>query len=178
MLSLALELKDAIKRYAALDRNFTYNPTESDWVNMRALMDCLKIFYDATMKFSGSKYPTLNLFFPEFCEVYISIKGMESSSHPFIVKMGIEMYAKWDKYWTSGNMLLAMACVLDPRCKMHVVDYYVRQMYPDECDTFMLHLKICIDALFQEYVVAHTTHNQPSNSTQATQPRYPFCFFI
>jgi hypothetical protein len=38
---------------------------------------------------SGTKYPTLNLFFPEFCEVYSSIKHMSNNAYPFIIKMGI-----------------------------------------------------------------------------------------
>jgi hypothetical protein len=74
MLELALELREAISRYAALDRRFILNPSELDWDKMKALMECLKIFYDATLKLSGTKYPTLNLFFPEFCEIYLKIK--------------------------------------------------------------------------------------------------------
>jgi hypothetical protein len=57
-------------------------------------MDCLKVFYGSTLKFSGTKYLTLNIFFPEFCEVYISIKKMESRPYPFIVMMGKKMFSK------------------------------------------------------------------------------------
>jgi Domain of unknown function (DUF4413) len=35
------------------------------------------------------------------------------------------MFAKWDKYWTSGNTLLVIACVLDSRCKLVVVEYLI-----------------------------------------------------
>jgi Domain of unknown function (DUF4413) len=76
------------------------------------------------------------------------LKKMENSPHSFIVKMGIEMFTKWDKYWTNGNMLLAMACVLDPRCKLAVVEYYIQQMYSNECGNFIANLKSYIDALF------------------------------
>jgi hypothetical protein len=44
------------------------------------------------LKLSGTKYPTMNLFFLEFCEVYLNIKKMCSSPYPFIVNMGIEKY--------------------------------------------------------------------------------------
>jgi len=74
MLELALQLRLAIDRYATLDKKYTLKPDEVEWDAVQALMDCLKVFYGATLKFSGIKYPTLNLFFPEFCEVYISIK--------------------------------------------------------------------------------------------------------
>jgi Domain of unknown function (DUF4413) len=48
------------------------------------------------------------------------------------------MFAKWDKYWTSGNTLLAIACVLNPRCKLAVVEYYIEKIYVgDECSRFI-----------------------------------------
>ncbi|KAJ1692639.1 hypothetical protein LUZ63_009337 [Rhynchospora breviuscula] len=87
MLELALELRPAIARYATIDKNYTLKPNDLEWEAVEALMDCLKIFYTATLKFSGVKYPTLNFFFPELCEVYeyleaysISLQSQTDSS--------------------------------------------------------------------------------------------------
>jgi Domain of unknown function (DUF4413) len=76
------------------------------------------------------------------------------------------MFAKWDKYWTSGNILLVIACVLDPRCKLAVVEYYIQQIYANKCAWFIVNLKNCINELFQEYVEVHSklVHNQLGNS--------------
>ena len=68
MLILAQELKPAIQRYATMDKKFPYKLEDDEWEALGVLAGHLKIFYDATLKLSGSKYPTLNLFFPEFCE--------------------------------------------------------------------------------------------------------------
>jgi Domain of unknown function (DUF4413) len=78
------------------------------------------------------------------------------SPYPFIVNMGIEIFAKWDKYWTTGNTLLAIACVLDPRCKLAVIEYYIEKMYADECPWFVVNLKTCMNELFKEYTEAHS----------------------
>ncbi|KAJ1691138.1 hypothetical protein LUZ63_015293 [Rhynchospora breviuscula] len=150
MLQLAFELREAIERFAILDKNSNL-VADLDWNKMKALLDCLKVFYNATLTLSGTKYPTLNLFFPEFCEVCLSIKKMRNSNYPFIVEMSLQMYAKWDKYWTGGNMLLAIACVFDPRSKLGVVEYYIKEMYPNDYDTFMANLNNCINALFKYY---------------------------
>ncbi|KAJ1690624.1 hypothetical protein LUZ63_014779 [Rhynchospora breviuscula] len=168
MLELALELREAINRYASLDKRYTSKPSEQDWERLKALVQCLKPFYDATLKLSGTKYPTLNLFFPEFCEVYLSIKKMGSSPHPFVVQMSLEMFSKWDKYWKDGNIILAIACVLDPRCKLTVVEYYMEQMYPEQCATFMNNMKNCMNEVFKDYVLAHSklVQNQAGSSTQ------------
>ncbi|KAJ1700845.1 hypothetical protein LUZ63_000624 [Rhynchospora breviuscula] len=87
MLELDLQLRTAIARYAALDKHYKLKPDDLEWEAMEALMDSLKIFYTATLKFSATKYPTLNYFFPEFCEVYeyletysISLQSQADSS--------------------------------------------------------------------------------------------------
>ncbi|KAJ4819010.1 Zinc finger BED domain-containing protein DAYSLEEPER [Rhynchospora pubera] len=168
MLELALELREAINRYATLDKRYTSKPSEQEWEKVKALVQCLKPFYVATLKLSGIKYPTLNLFFPEFCEVYLSIKKMGSSPHPFVVQMSLEMFSKWDKYWKEGNIILAIACVLDPRYKLTVVKYYMEQMYPEDSATFIFNMKNCMNELFKEYVEAHSklVQNQAGSSTQ------------
>jgi Domain of unknown function (DUF4413) len=162
MLELALQLQGGISIYAVIDKGYTFCPSEQDWIHVNALVGHLKVFYEATTKLSGVKYPTLNLYFTEFCEIYLTIKKMERSSHQFVARIGREIFDKWDKYWRNGNALLSMACVLDPRCKMAVVEYYYNMMAPEDCAAFMTNIKACLNSLFKEY------HNvAQSEATQA-----------
>ncbi|KAJ1696450.1 hypothetical protein LUZ63_004962 [Rhynchospora breviuscula] len=171
MLELALELKDAILRYDALDSNFEYCPTDDDWHNVHILVEHLRILYEATNKLSGTKYPTLNLFFPEFCEVYLNIQKMCKDANLFVVQMGKKMLTKWEKYWSSGNVLLAIGCILDPRCKMAVVEYYFRELYPfGDAATFIDSLKQVLNALFKEYSESNPT-SQSQSATSSTHLR-------
>ncbi|KAJ1690301.1 hypothetical protein LUZ63_014456 [Rhynchospora breviuscula] len=167
MLDLALQLKQAINRYALSDNNFNMCPNDVDWEHVEALICHLKVFYDVTNKLSGTKYTTLNIFFPEYCEVYLTIKKMSQSAYPFVVDMSKEMFYKWNKYWKVASILLAIGCVLDPRCKLDVVEYYFRMMHPEECPGFMDNLRTCLNKLFNEYLLAHSkgSENQPSSST-------------
>ncbi|KAJ1697309.1 hypothetical protein LUZ63_005821 [Rhynchospora breviuscula] len=152
MLVLALELKPTLCRYSNLDKRYFLNPVEFKWKTVECLVSHLKVFYEATLKLSGTKYPTLNLFFPEFAEVYLSIKRMSNSPYPFIVEIGAQMIVKFDKYWSIGNSLLAIACVLDPRCKLYVVEYYMKELSLQDCGNFIANLRECMKALFNEYV--------------------------
>ncbi|KAJ4747127.1 Zinc finger BED domain-containing protein DAYSLEEPER [Rhynchospora pubera] len=158
-------MKLAICRYATLDKRFGFCPADFNWDAVQCLVAHLKVFYDATLKLSGTKYPTLNLFFTEFCEVYLTIRKMSSSQYTFIVQMSVSILDKFDKYWRIGNSLLAIACVLDPRCKLHVVEYYMKQMSPENCDNFIDNLRQCMKELFKEYMEANAddpSDNQPS----------------
>ncbi|KAJ3708862.1 hypothetical protein LUZ61_012567 [Rhynchospora tenuis] len=167
MLELALQLKEAINRYALSDPNFDVCPDDVDWEHVEALVCHLKIFYDVTNKFSGTKYPTLNIFFPEYCEVYLTIVKMSQSAYPFVVDMSKQMFNKWNKYWKVGSILLAIGCVLDPRCKLDVVQYYFNMMHPEECPKFMDNLRTCLNKLFNDYLLAYSkgSENQPNSST-------------
>jgi Domain of unknown function (DUF4413) len=78
------------------------------------------------------------------------------------------MFVKWDKYWISENTLLAIACVLDPRCKLVFVEYYIEKMYADEYPWFVVNLKTYMNELFKEYAEAHSrlVRNQLGSSAQ------------
>ncbi|KAJ3702937.1 hypothetical protein LUZ61_006642 [Rhynchospora tenuis] len=162
MMELAMELKPAFGRYTNLDKKYTKVLNDTQWAILTELIKHFKVFYEATLKLSGSKYPTLNLFFSEFCVVYLANKRMSGNEYPFIVNMGTQMHAKFDKYWSMGNSFLAIACVLDPRCKLDVVQYYMEEMCPDGCDDFNSNLKQCMSELFNEYVEAN--EEEPSMS--------------
>ncbi|KAJ1701665.1 hypothetical protein LUZ63_001444 [Rhynchospora breviuscula] len=167
MLDLALQLKEAINRYALSDNNFNMFPNDVDWEHVEALVCHLKVFYDVANKLSGTKYPTLNNFFPEYCEVYLTIKKMRKSAYPFVVDISKQMFNKWNKYWKVGSILLAIGCVLDPRCKLDVVEYYFKIMHPEECPMFMDNLKTCLNKLFNDYLLAFSkdSENQLDSST-------------
>ncbi|KAJ3705877.1 hypothetical protein LUZ61_009582 [Rhynchospora tenuis] len=164
MLDLALHLKKAIIRYAKLDVRYPFSLSDDHVVTLHGH---LKVFYDTTLKFSGTKYPTLNLCFPDFCEGYLTIRNMYSSLYPFIVDMGKEMFRKWNKYWENGNILLAVACALDPRCKLHVVEYYFKMLHSSELQDFMTNLKQCFDDMFNEYLLANTNASQSQTGCTA-----------
>ena len=45
--------------------------------------------------------------------------------------MAKSMKEKFDKYWGVSNVALAVACFLDPRYKMKVVEFYYSEMSDD-----------------------------------------------
>ncbi|KAJ1688097.1 hypothetical protein LUZ63_019487 [Rhynchospora breviuscula] len=93
-----------------------------------------------------------------------------SSAYPFVVQMGKDMFLKWNKYWEIGNGVLAIACALDPRCKLAVVEYYFKMMHPEKVQSFMTNLKSCFEDLFNEYLISNNkaSQSQPGKSTDAS----------
>jgi hypothetical protein len=59
----------------------------------------LRKFFDLTELFSGTLYPTANLFFKGFCEIKFLLVDWCDSIHPTIRNMANTMMVKFDKCW-------------------------------------------------------------------------------
>ncbi|KAJ3686156.1 hypothetical protein LUZ61_015320 [Rhynchospora tenuis] len=74
-------------------------------------------------------------------------------------------------------VLFAASDKHDPRCKLSVVEYYFKIIYPSDYEWYISNLKACISEMFKEYSDAYSTYLQSqfgsssrphSNSTQAS----------
>ncbi|XP_028084977.1 zinc finger BED domain-containing protein RICESLEEPER 1-like [Camellia sinensis] len=102
-------------------------PTEGDWNNCRLFLKFLRLFYNATKRFSGSLYVTSNCFFDEMFVILTKIEQLskkDGREDELLGLMAKGMKAKFDKYWGNGdkiNLLMYVAVVLDPRKKLRYV---------------------------------------------------------
>ncbi|KAG6493568.1 hypothetical protein ZIOFF_048560 [Zingiber officinale] len=102
-----------------------------DWEDVRAVIECLDVLYQALEKFSATKVPTANLYLNDMCGLHLLLKTWYKSPQPFVACMAKEMLEKFEQYWDSNRMLMAIASVLDPRYKMKSVEYFFKQIYDD-----------------------------------------------
>ncbi|CAN0830004.1 Zinc finger BED domain-containing protein DAYSLEEPER, partial [Linum grandiflorum] len=114
MLNVALIYKDVFYRLKSRDPRYKTSPTENDWWFAKEICGKLQVFYEVTELFSGSNYPTSNLFFAKICDVKVSLKTWAADSHPFVSQMAVKMIEKFDKYWSVIHNVLSVAAVLDP----------------------------------------------------------------
>ncbi|KAM0056897.1 putative HAT dimerization domain, ribonuclease H-like superfamily, hAT-like transposase, RNase-H [Helianthus debilis subsp. tardiflorus] len=108
---------------------------EEDWNNVNSLLPFLKIFYEATLRFSGSRYVTSNSYVYEILGIGTVIDGFSMSSDDSISSMALNMKRKYQKYWgdvTKLNHFLFIAVVLDPRRKWKYIKWVVSAKYVDE----------------------------------------------
>ncbi|KAL0007898.1 hypothetical protein SO802_009400 [Lithocarpus litseifolius] len=146
MLENAEKFEHAFKRmeYEDLDyilhfRDGDYDrrpPNENDWETCRKFVKFLRLFYNATKRFSGSLYVTSNAFFDEIYMIKRKIDLFSTSEDHFLYLMAKTMKEKFDKYCGSGedslkkgNVLLYVAVVLDPRKKLDYLNYCLSNLY-------------------------------------------------
>jgi hypothetical protein len=171
MLADALHFKKAFQRLILLnaDKYAAHAPSQDEWENAAILCKCLEIFYEATKLLSGSHYPTANLFFSEFCEINLKLIEWDKSKNSFIVSMAKSMKEKFDKYWGLSNAALAVACFLDPRYKMKVVEFYYSEMSDDYGYNDMYEFKKVVQKIYDSYASMYV--GSEANPMQRSQPR-------
>ncbi|KAG6479452.1 hypothetical protein ZIOFF_062918 [Zingiber officinale] len=73
MLNTALEYEAVFARLKQRETLYKRVPTQEDWSKVRDISSKLEMFFDATELFSGTKYPTINLFFATICDIKLAI---------------------------------------------------------------------------------------------------------
>ncbi|XP_072062055.1 zinc finger BED domain-containing protein RICESLEEPER 2-like [Arachis hypogaea] len=112
--------------------HYNYEPSSEDWRKVEKIYKLLKVFNLATHVISGSEYPTANLYLPEVWRVKQVIDDAIEDRDSFMREMATSMKEKFDKYWGECNMVMSLACVLDPRCKLHVIKFCFPLIYKPE----------------------------------------------
>nr|XP_048321651.1 zinc finger BED domain-containing protein DAYSLEEPER-like [Ziziphus jujuba var. spinosa] len=151
MLATALKYRTVFPRLKQRESLYKCLPSDQDWDLAKEVCERLELFYEVTEIFSGTKYPTANLFFPHICEIRMSICDWLTSSCEEIRLMAAGMISKFEKYWSETHGIMAIATLLDPRYKMKVIEYYFPLIYGDEgVHKIAIIRQICYD-LVKEY---------------------------
>jgi UDP-2,3-diacylglucosamine pyrophosphatase LpxH len=173
MLDAAIHYKKVFQRLAILhpDKYRKHAPSNDEWDKASVVCSSLKMFYNVTTILSGSSYPTANLFFGEFSEINIQLMEWinTTGNNGFISAMAKAMKDKFDKYWDMSNVALAVACMLDPRYKMKVVEFYYKEMSANSGVIEITRFRNVVQELFDSYA---SLYNPAIGTTQPAQEDY------
>ncbi|KAE8733017.1 hypothetical protein F3Y22_tig00001644pilonHSYRG00324 [Hibiscus syriacus] len=152
MLSVAIVYKDVFKRLKKREAQYRSLPTDRDWELASSICGKLQLFYKVTLMFSGTKYPTANVFFPSICEIRITLSKWSEDRDEVIKAMGERMLVKFDKYWSVIHGVMGVAVILDPRYKFKMMEYAFPKIYGfEKSDVEIVKLKVLVSRLFQDY---------------------------
>jgi len=169
MLSRAIEYERAIKEYSdrdtGLSRYLMFDAisdgkpvgilTRTDWDEVKRIAQFLEIFYNLTLKVSGSLYVTSNSHFLEIGQVVVYLNRLITTEDELLSEMASSMWKKFEKYWGEPkkmNKMIFIACVLDPRYKFTTVSFVLKKMFGDEGTIIEKEVHTYMSSLFNEYV--------------------------
>jgi Domain of unknown function (DUF4413)/BED zinc finger len=154
MLDRAILYRQAFERLSTMDNHYVHLPSAIEWDKMIEIHKVLKPFQIITNLFSGSDYPTANLYFENVWKIQMRLSDMAKSSDPEIKQMADGMRVKFNKYWGDYSQILSFGVILDPRHKLKLVRSRYKQMN-DERQTDVV--KIRLENMFTEYSARLTT---------------------
>lgn len=175
MLEVALKFAKAFDRLENDEDAYRNDspPTNEDWANARLLIRFLKVFYNVTLKVSGSLYTTSNVVFHEICRIQNCLQLNSDSGNKMLSTMAKNMKAKFDKYWENdekkNNILLCIAVVLDPRYKLKCLKYCWNNLFgPDIAMAKTRIVENVLRRLFHEYNIGPSSGNCNSSSASCS----------
>ncbi|KAL3503069.1 hypothetical protein ACH5RR_037518 [Cinchona calisaya] len=169
MLEAAVENKGAFSLLQEHDPSYT-TLSETEWEWASAVTSYMKLFVEVTNAFTGSKYPTANIYFPELCDIHIQLIEWCKNPDDFLSSIAMKMKTKFDKYWQKCNLVVAIAAILDPRFKMKLVEYYYPQIYGSDAMGHIKQVSDGIGGLFNEYTVSSSSLDQDTALPDGTLP--------
>ncbi|XP_021833421.1 zinc finger BED domain-containing protein RICESLEEPER 2-like [Prunus avium] len=178
MLKTAMIYKDIFPRLKHREPLYKEVPSESDWVKTNELVDKLGIFYDVTLLFSETKYPTANLYFKNICAIRLAICDCLVSDQEDVKTIALQMQKKFEKYWDTMHGLMGVASILDPRYKMKQIEFLCPLIYGDNAAQEVFKYKNILYDLVKEYQSKsqqshHVQHESSINNplSRATMPK-------
>ena len=151
MLKNALAYKNVFPRLTLFESHYVIVPSEAEWETAKDVCDRLELFYNVTELFSGTRYPTANMFFLVICRIKMTLNECLMSSNVLISTMANSMVAKFDAYWNVIHKLMGVATVLDPGYKMTLLHFYFPLVYPNDFSEQISNIKRLCYELVDEY---------------------------
>ncbi|KAH9770127.1 BED-type domain-containing protein [Citrus sinensis] len=157
MLELAVKYKSVFSRLQTLEPQYKCLPSSEEWELAKQMLDYLRPFSKLTEMFSGTTYPTANLFFPLVCKMRIALKGWQTSDVPAVKNMADNMIGKFLKYWDEISGVLVMAVILYPRYKMMLINYYYPKIYVVGLENQLKRVRELCDEMMNYYEAKSAT---------------------
>ena len=149
------------------------SPCMTDFQNCRAFVTFLRLFYNATKKFSGSLYVTSNAFYDEIFVIQESISNLVKSQNTLLKSTATNMQTKFEKYWGEGekiNPLLYVAVVFDPRKKLRFLKFSFSEIYGNAVAEVMVDkVKDLLFKLYNFYTCIHSPNVQDQSGSERTE---------
>ncbi|KAG2710559.1 hypothetical protein I3760_04G033100 [Carya illinoinensis] len=162
-----MEVEDEGLKYALLEPigNGLGPPNTHDWMRVGYFVTFLHIFYDITMRISGSAYMTANLWFSEVSALHHHLQEGCDDPSGLLSGMAERMQTKYDKYLGQVekiNRLLFVAVILDPRVKLAVIEFWANSVLGlVKASSFITALKTDLNDLYNHY----SNSGRPSSAT-------------
>ncbi|KAK8538204.1 hypothetical protein V6N12_044339 [Hibiscus sabdariffa] len=102
------------------------------WETASLICDFLEPFFEITTLFSGSKYPTSNLYLANVVAIEKLLCDAHNDPCEGISAMAGPMLELYEKYWSDHSTIMSFAVLLDPRYKLQLLKELYSVLYVED----------------------------------------------
>ncbi|KAG6493329.1 hypothetical protein ZIOFF_048311 [Zingiber officinale] len=135
---------------------------------LKKICGFLEVFHNATVDFSGSRYPTSNLYFPHVFVIQLKLHEESSSQDLYMKKIADQMFVKFNKYWCEFNVLFVIAVIFNPQYKFQFVKFSYGKLYGSGSRELMK-VRETLFGIFGEYMKDSNTSPASSSHSQGSK---------
>ena len=141
-------------------------PSADEWKKVEGICKLLESLYNAAKALFETKNATANIYLQNLREVRATLTKEANSSDSFIRAVVVEMHKKFEKYWKNMFLVLAIATVMDPRCKITYFEFSSSKYGGDDDTAEVSTVVMAIRSLYDDYSIQFPeTENPVSNPT-------------
>ncbi|KAK4426828.1 Zinc finger BED domain-containing protein RICESLEEPER 4 [Sesamum alatum] len=99
--------------------------------------------------------------------VKVLLDEKSSDSDGFIRDMVAKIKIKFDKYWGETNLLMSIAVILDPRCKMKALEFCFLELYSSKkVEREISSVRKALHELYSEYALLYNNEGESCGQIQ------------
>ncbi|XP_044499395.1 zinc finger BED domain-containing protein DAYSLEEPER-like [Mangifera indica] len=156
LLGWVMGCKEAFSELEHIDPDFKFiNFTKEDWDDATLLYGSWQVLHDFKEEIFNLVDPTcktVSVNFEIVRDVFFKLVQLRKSDNYYICHIASLFKENLAKYWKNSRSILEVRVILDPRCKLEMVENIYKMIYDNDSE---IHLQKAIDDvtnIFNEYV--------------------------
>ena len=164
-LKMALEC-EAKEEFGREEYDNCDKPSADEWKKVEGICKLLESLYNAAKALFETKDATANIYLQNLREVRATLTKEANSSDGFIRDVAAKMHERFEEYWKNMFFVLAIATVMDPRCKITYFEFSSTKYGGNDDNTEVSTVVLAIRSLYDNYNIQFPeTENRVSNPT-------------
>ncbi|GFZ11594.1 hypothetical protein Acr_22g0009920 [Actinidia rufa] len=148
----ALDLQNMGEFSSQKVRDFYDVPSADEWKKVECVYKLVERLYYVAKSVFLTKYSTANIFLHNLQELQTILSQESISSDSFASNVAKKMLQRLDKYMDDMFLVLAIASVMDPRCKMTYIEYISSKSEISDGNSQSTLVLDAVRSLFGDYV--------------------------
>lgn len=151
MLLAACEHRQVFSCLETCHPEYKISISPEEWIKIESLCSCLKVLFEAGKALTGPNQLTTNELYHEMTKLQLELSPTAMGEDPDVRNLAKSLREKFDQYWRGCFLVLAVAVVMDPRFKMHLIKFTFNKSYGEDAERWTKSVDDAVHDLYLNY---------------------------